>query len=98
MTDQLRARFLRPFLEMSRQRIGRCQALIRQSRPDPGAAAKEMHAMAGEAALIGFEDVARLAREVEATARTWAGGDATGSTTITLILAALEAALDALAR
>src|SRR5262249_41347686 len=99
MTDELRARFLRPFLATSRERLRRCYALIHSSGSDRGATAREMHAMAGEAALIGFGEVAKLARDAELAARRWTEtGDATTGATVADSLAALDAAVEALGR
>jgi HPt (histidine-containing phosphotransfer) domain-containing protein len=67
MIDELRARFLGRFLEIGRDRVRR--ALDAVAGGDPRAAWTELHALAGEAALIGLPEIAEIARVGGASAR-----------------------------
>ncbi|HJZ87338.1 MAG TPA: Hpt domain-containing protein [Polyangia bacterium] len=97
MIDDLRARFLPRFVAASRARLARSRGLTAPASADPGTLAKELHAMAGEAALIGFPDLADLARATEISARAWASGHADAAERCRRNLAELEVAVEALA-
>jgi HPt (histidine-containing phosphotransfer) domain-containing protein len=63
----LRSRFLPRFLAIAAGRIDRCKQLA--ERGDWNAITTELHALAGEAALLELRDIAGLAREGERLAR-----------------------------
>jgi HPt (histidine-containing phosphotransfer) domain-containing protein len=63
----VRARFLPRFLESGARRIERARALA--DRGDFGAVAIELHALAGEAALLQLRSFADLAGQAEDAAR-----------------------------
>jgi HPt (histidine-containing phosphotransfer) domain-containing protein len=64
--EDLRARFLARFIESGHERSRRATAACAQ-RLD--LAAGELHALAGEAALLGFAEIDALARRGERAAR-----------------------------
>jgi hypothetical protein len=64
--EDLRARFLARFIESGHQRARRATEIC-VLRPD--LAAGELHALAGEAALLGFDEIDALARRGERAAR-----------------------------
>jgi hypothetical protein len=66
MMEELRRRFLPRFVESGRLRAKRAREAC-AARLDVAAA--ELHAMAGEAALLGFAGIDALAREGERAAR-----------------------------
>jgi HPt (histidine-containing phosphotransfer) domain-containing protein len=66
-TRRILARFLPRFAALARERVER--ALAHAARAEFGAIASELHALAGEAALLGLDRIAELAREGEETAR-----------------------------
>jgi CheY-like chemotaxis protein len=61
MTD-LRARFLPSFLVTATRRLARCDELLAEA-PKGEALAKELHALQGEAGLLGLDDVLAAVRE-----------------------------------
>lgn len=70
--DDFRARFLPRFAAVARKRLENAEALI--ARADPakaGMLAAEMHALAGEAAILGLTEVADAAHEAEIAAEGW---------------------------
>jgi CheY-like chemotaxis protein len=71
--DTLRAKFLDQFVQTARQRTADCQSAV--SRDDSALALDELHTLAGEASMLGFEDIGALAREAEQEARAWAEGN-----------------------
>lgn len=68
MIDRLRARFLPRFLEQAHARLRRVEELLAGPNPLAGAAA-ELHALAGEAAMLELGPVADAARAGEIAAR-----------------------------
>jgi HPt (histidine-containing phosphotransfer) domain-containing protein len=66
-TRRILARFLPRFAELARERVERALALA--ARAEFGAIVSELHALAGEATLLGLNRIAELAREGEETAR-----------------------------
>jgi HPt (histidine-containing phosphotransfer) domain-containing protein len=64
---ELRLRFLPRFLEGGRERVRTAHLACRVT--DWRTVADQMHALAGEAALLGLIDVATLARACESVAR-----------------------------
>lgn len=70
MSDDLRAKFRDRFIAVAQERV----KLGIQNLSDQGDAAvvrAELHSLAGEAALIGFDDIANTARTGEAAAEEW---------------------------
>ena len=63
----IRHRFLPRFVKLAAERIDRCLALA--ERGDWNAITTELHALAGEAALLELRPIADLAREGERIAR-----------------------------
>jgi HPt (histidine-containing phosphotransfer) domain-containing protein len=63
MIEEIRRRFLPRFVAGAQGRIDRGRASI--AADDREAAARELHALAGEASLLGLDAVAMLARTSE---------------------------------
>ena len=73
MLDELRARFRTRFIETARERIRRSLSLLGGS---DGAAqlVTELHSLAGEASMLGLDDIAEIARSGEESAKQWQAG------------------------
>lgn len=73
MLEELRARFRTRFIDTARDRIRRCLTHLgeRSSAVD---IAGELHSLAGEAAMLGFDAISAIARNGEAAARRWHAG------------------------
>lgn len=69
MIDELREKFLGRFLAGAKQRLTRARAAL--DNGDGNSVMHEVHALAGEAAVLEYRDVARLARSAEVQARAW---------------------------
>jgi len=70
LIEGLRARFMSRFLESARSRVGRASKARRAGNANSfEQIVSEMHALAGEAALLEIGDVAHAARECEEAAR-----------------------------
>jgi len=69
--DELWHRFRDRFLESSEHRLKRARAIIASGDPANDALASELHALAGEASVLGVEGMARMAREAERAAKSW---------------------------
>lgn len=93
MQDQLRAKFLKQFMETASQRVTTCQKAVSEDKAE--VAASEMHSLAGECSILGFDDMGATAREAEAEAKKWLGGASAGRVkcgrSLRLISRALEA-------
>jgi succinoglycan biosynthesis protein ExoA len=89
--EELRHRFLPRFLRAGQERVRRAlDACIGDSRLD--VVATEVHALAGEAALLELREIVSLARAAEVVARAPSGGAADACrSALRDILAALEA-------
>jgi len=72
--DELRAKFLPRFLDSARARLQRARGGLLEG--DRAVVMHEMHALAGEAAILEFQEVARSARGAEKLARQWVASDA----------------------
>lgn len=73
MLDELRARFRTRFIETARARIRLSLSLL----GDPDGAAQlvtELHSLAGEASMLGLDDIAEIARSGEDAAKEWQTG------------------------
>jgi two-component system chemotaxis response regulator CheY len=83
------------FFEEARPRVAR--ALEGASRDDAASVFAELHAFAGEAALVGLDDLARRASDGEAIARKWKDDAATaGRSACEAVLRDLDAHLASL--
>lgn len=70
MTDDFLARFMPKFTAIARQRIARSVALATQRAPEHvPAIMRELHAIAGEAGLLGLGTIVLLARSGEEHAK-----------------------------
>ncbi len=69
--EELWHRFRDRFLESSESRLNRARAIIASGDPANDALASELHALAGEASVLGVETMARMAREAERAAKSW---------------------------
>ncbi len=69
MIEELREKFLGRFLEGAAGRLSRARVGLEEG--DRKTVSHEMHALAGEAALLELDDVARRAREAEQLSRRW---------------------------
>jgi hypothetical protein len=67
--ESIRERFLGRFIEGGRERVRRAQETCRKEPPSLAPVAMELHALAGEAALLELTDVSELAQRGEALAR-----------------------------
>ncbi len=77
--DELTARFLPRFAALARDRLARGMTVAVGRQRDQGSQlVHDMHAMAGEAGLLGLSAVMELARGAESSARQFAGGEADG--------------------
>jgi HPt (histidine-containing phosphotransfer) domain-containing protein len=67
--SDLLAKFLPRFLKLSQERLGKIEAQLAAETPVSSVIVNELHAIAGEAGLIGLPDLANVAREGERTAK-----------------------------
>lgn len=93
--DEIRARLLPKFISGGRTRIEGARAAIAAGLPER--IREELHALAGDAAMIGQPEIAELARSCLAHARRWSAGDTTASEPCAEGLARLSDRIDALA-
>lgn len=73
MQDTLRAKFFEQFVKTAAERIETSQKAV--SEDDADTAAVEMHSLAGEGSMLGFEEIAVVARNAEAEAKSWQSGN-----------------------
>lgn len=74
MMDDLVARFLPRFAVLARERLRHALQTATDRRPEGAAAvAHDMHALAGEAGLLGLEGVIGAARRADEAARRFGG-------------------------
>lgn len=94
--DDLAIAFLPRFLTSSRDRIARARKSLESTRTaDRAAVSHELHALAGEAAVLELVDVADLARAAESIARRWsAAGEVADRERCVGALVLLEEALE----
>ena len=93
MSDLL-AKFLPRFLKLAGERLGRIELQLAAELPAPAPIVNELHAIAGEAGLIGLPELANLARDGERISKT--GWNAETIAQITAITAELRVKLGAL--
>lgn len=95
MLEELRARFRTRFIDTARDRIRRClTALGDASRAVD--VAHELHSLAGEAAMLGFDAISDIARNGEAAARRWHASGAAGQIECARAVRTLAREIDAL--
>jgi HPt (histidine-containing phosphotransfer) domain-containing protein len=94
--DDLAIAFLPRFVSSARGRIARARTSLKSTRTaDRAAVSHELHALAGEAAVLELVELADLARAAEAIARRWsAAGDARDQERCDEALLRLDAAVD----
>jgi HPt (histidine-containing phosphotransfer) domain-containing protein len=99
--EDLRKRFLPRFVQTARERVTRALLCLETPR-GASAAVADLHALAGEAAILELFDIAGLAREGEKAARrVVTAGASTGTPSESAVecarvLHAIEAAIDTL--
>jgi HPt (histidine-containing phosphotransfer) domain-containing protein len=72
--DEITAKFLPRFAALSRDRLTRAIEVATARRKEGAEqVARELHALAGEAGLLGLEQVTGVARRAEEAARRFAG-------------------------
>jgi HPt (histidine-containing phosphotransfer) domain-containing protein len=70
--EELWSRFRDRFLASTEQRLHRARELLESGNKANGARiASELHALAGEAGLLGVGEVSRMARAGESVAKSW---------------------------
>lgn len=77
MIEELRARFRTRFIETARGRVRRSLELLGSKEGAPELVT-ELHSLAGEAALLGLQELSDAARTGELSAKQWSEGQATG--------------------
>jgi HPt (histidine-containing phosphotransfer) domain-containing protein len=94
--DDMLARFLPQFITTARKRVSLAlQAALARDHTAAPTAIRELHALAGEAGLLGLRDMIPLARDGEAKAK--ALQSATGGDDLIEALRRLERAIEHLA-
>jgi HPt (histidine-containing phosphotransfer) domain-containing protein len=73
--EELRAKFLTRFLDSAKSRLERARGGLGEG--DRSVVMHEMHALAGEAAILELQEVAKAARGAEQHARKWVASDTT---------------------
>jgi hypothetical protein len=98
--EELWSRFRSRFLESAQTRLSRARALSIDGRASAAAIAHELHALAGEASVLGLGDVAAIARAGERAAKTWStrGDDCNGAGPCGTALDELDVAVRALSQ
>ena len=96
MLEELRARFRTRFIDTARDRIRRCLAMLGESS-SAGNVASELHSLAGEAAMLGFDDISVLARNGEAAARRWLAGSTAAHVECARVVRSLGREVEAMA-
>ncbi len=93
--EEIRARLLPKFVATARVRVNGAQAALAGGAPEQ--IREELHALAGDAAMIGQPAIADAARSCLAHARKWSSGDPTAREACTAGIALLAELIDALA-
>jgi CheY-like chemotaxis protein/HPt (histidine-containing phosphotransfer) domain-containing protein len=97
MIDAMRSRFRDKFVAIARERLARAMATL---AADDGAAPTraELHALAGEAAMLGEVEIADTARSAETLAERWRDhGDAKARAEVARAIRTMTRAVEALA-
>ena len=93
--DAIRARLLPKFIVSATARIAKAQAAVVEGKP--AVIRDEMHAITGDASMIGQPAIAEAARTASGHAKAWEAGDAAARATCEAALAVLSDRLAALA-
>jgi CheY-like chemotaxis protein/HPt (histidine-containing phosphotransfer) domain-containing protein len=96
MLEELRARFRTRFIDTARDRISRCLAMLGDNS-SAGNVASELHSLAGEAAMLGFDDISVIARNGETAARRWLAGSTAAHVECARVVRTLGRAVAAMA-
>jgi HPt (histidine-containing phosphotransfer) domain-containing protein len=97
MMDELYAKFLPQFVELARDRMQRAREIAgRRDAASLTAVMRELHAIAGEAGLLGLSSIVPAARRAEEQAKRLLDGDAAADGgAFTTALDELSLAIDA---
>lgn len=97
--EDLYAKFLPQFIVVARTRIATAlQSANRRDQTSGPAVVGELHALAGEAGLLGLRDIVPLARDCESKAKALrASGDSADTDSLLAGLRQLEQAIESLA-
>jgi HPt (histidine-containing phosphotransfer) domain-containing protein len=76
MDEELWQRFRARFIETTEKRLDRARAIIARGDPANDALASELHALAGEASILGVDTMASMARAAERAAKSWGAASA----------------------
>jgi HPt (histidine-containing phosphotransfer) domain-containing protein len=95
MEQELWEQFRERFIQSSEVRLIRARAIVAGGDPANDALASELHALAGEASVLGVEGLAKMARAAERAAKSWgaASADAEKARVCASALDELDAAL-----
>ncbi|MGE0870706.1 MAG: Hpt domain-containing protein [Kofleriaceae bacterium] len=97
MIDELRAKFRGRFIATAKGRVDKALQHI-AGAGDAAVVRGELHSLAGEAAMLEFDEIASSARTGEQAARRWRDhGDLKGQEECVAVLAVLGKQLDELA-
>lgn len=97
MLEELRARFRTRFIDTARDRIRRSLDKLGESSSAVDVAS-ELHSLAGEAAMLGFDAISVIARNGEAAARRWHAGSTAAQVECARIVRTLSREVEALSR
>lgn len=99
MMDELAARFMPKFIALARTRVADATAATRaRDHAASPTTVRELHALAGEAGLLGLSDLIPLARECEQKAKELrASGAESQADALLAALGRLERAIESLA-
>jgi CheY-like chemotaxis protein/HPt (histidine-containing phosphotransfer) domain-containing protein len=95
MLEELRARFRTRFIDTARDRIRRSLGKLGESSSAVDIAG-ELHSLAGEAAMLGFDAISLIARNGEAAARRWHAGSTAAQVECARIVRTLGREIEAL--
>ncbi|MGE0546216.1 MAG: Hpt domain-containing protein [Kofleriaceae bacterium] len=97
MIDELRAKFRGRFISTAQGRVRKALQHV-TGTGDPAVVRGELHSLAGEAAMLGFDEIASSARAGELAARRWRDqGDVQGQQECAAVLGVLGSQLEQLA-
>ncbi|HWU88915.1 MAG TPA: Hpt domain-containing protein [Kofleriaceae bacterium] len=95
MMDDLYEKFLPQFVDLARVRLERALETIARSDPNAMTAViRELHAIAGEAGLLGLGPIMGLARQAEDLAKRLRDSSATDASPLVAALEELKQALE----
>lgn len=93
--EAIRAKLLPKFVATAKSRVAKAHAAIDEN--NASRVREELHAITGDAGMIGQPEIADLARDASVHARAWDAGDGAEKSACRTALDALTARLDALA-